>query len=192
MEKSSKCMKLKDYLMMQLDESNLELYITIQNMELLKYIAKKEKLDYKTLCKKYIQYEEKPKIHNFLRLDPVWQQVFKTPSQREYFKAFIEEGQGKDEYIQMLLQHIQLLYKEEPHIFNKEMSDCIRMPQDFDITYDLVFGRHSDGTGKWRCKKNKLKKKWLDNKTDGKYTDYEMIMFEHIMNLEKRKCGYIT
>ena len=40
MENSSKCMKLIDYLKMQLDESNLEMYITIQNMELLKYIAK--------------------------------------------------------------------------------------------------------------------------------------------------------
>ena len=36
-------------------KSNLELYIKIQNMELLKYIAKKEKLDYKDLCKKYLK-----------------------------------------------------------------------------------------------------------------------------------------
>jgi hypothetical protein len=192
MEKTSnpKIMKLKDYMRMQLEESNLERYITIQNMHLLEYIAKKEKLDYKTLCKKYIHYEEKPKIHNFLKLNPVWQKVFKTPSQREYFQAFIEDGQGKDEYIKMLLQHIQTLYKDYPPIFNKDMKDCIKSPQDFDITYDLIFGQHSDGTGKWRSKKNKLKKKWLGNE-DRTYTDYEMIMFDYIMKLEKTKCGYV-
>ena len=47
-------MLLKDYLKQNLEKSNLELYIKIQNMELLKYIAKKEKLDYKELCKKYL------------------------------------------------------------------------------------------------------------------------------------------
>ena len=48
-------MLLKEYLKQNLKESNLELYIKIQNMELLKYIAKKEKLDYKVLCKKYLK-----------------------------------------------------------------------------------------------------------------------------------------
>ena len=47
-------MLLKEYLKQELDKSNIELYIKIQNIELLKYIAKKEKLDYKELCKKYL------------------------------------------------------------------------------------------------------------------------------------------
>ena len=47
-------MLLKDYLKQELDKSNLPLYIMIQNMELLRYISKKEKLDFKMLCKKYL------------------------------------------------------------------------------------------------------------------------------------------
>jgi len=47
-------MKLKEYLKKNLEENDIELYIRIQKMELLKYIAKKEKLDFKELCKKYL------------------------------------------------------------------------------------------------------------------------------------------
>tara|TARA_Y100000389_G_C17357014_1_gene461677 strand:+ start:260 stop:412 length:153 start_codon:yes stop_codon:yes gene_type:complete len=50
-------MFLEEYLKKKFQENNinLELYIKIQNIELLKYIAKKEKLNYKDLCKKYIR-----------------------------------------------------------------------------------------------------------------------------------------
>lgn len=50
-------MFLEEYLKKRFQEKNinLELYVKIQNIELLKYIAKKEKLDYKELCKKYIR-----------------------------------------------------------------------------------------------------------------------------------------
>tara|TARA_B100001093_G_C26075692_1_gene696479 strand:+ start:33 stop:185 length:153 start_codon:yes stop_codon:yes gene_type:complete len=50
-------MFLEEYLKKKFQENNinLELYIKIQNVELLKYIAKKEKLNYKDLCKKYIR-----------------------------------------------------------------------------------------------------------------------------------------
>jgi hypothetical protein len=48
-------MLLEDYLKEKLSHINLSLYIKIQNMELIKYIAKKEKLDFKELCKKYIR-----------------------------------------------------------------------------------------------------------------------------------------
>ena len=47
-------MKLKEYLNKNISAEDLELYRKIQKYELLKYIAKKEKLDYKELCKKYI------------------------------------------------------------------------------------------------------------------------------------------
>ena len=48
-------MLLEEYLKKRLSHINLSLYIKIQNLELLKYIAKKEKIDYKELCKKYIK-----------------------------------------------------------------------------------------------------------------------------------------
>ena len=48
-------MFLEEYLKQRLSHINLDLYIKIQNLELLKYIAKKEKLDYKELYKKYIR-----------------------------------------------------------------------------------------------------------------------------------------
>ena len=50
-------MFLEEYLKKKFQKNNinLELYIKIQNIELLKYIAKKEKLNYKDLCKKYIR-----------------------------------------------------------------------------------------------------------------------------------------
>ena len=47
-------MKLKEYLKKNMTEEDLELYRKIQRYELLKYIAKKEKLDFKELCKKYL------------------------------------------------------------------------------------------------------------------------------------------
>ena len=47
-------MKLKEYLKKNISEEDLELYRKIQRYELLKYIAKKEKLDFKELCKKYL------------------------------------------------------------------------------------------------------------------------------------------
>ena len=49
-------MLLEEYLKQKFKENNINinLYIKIQNLELLKYISKKEKLDYKDLCKKYI------------------------------------------------------------------------------------------------------------------------------------------
>ena len=47
-------MFLEEYLKKRLSHINLSLYIKIQNLELLKYIAKKEKLDFKELCKKYL------------------------------------------------------------------------------------------------------------------------------------------
>ena len=48
-------MLIEDYLKQRLSHINLSLYIKIQNLELLKYISKKEKIDYKELCKKYIR-----------------------------------------------------------------------------------------------------------------------------------------
>ena len=48
-------MLLEDYLKEKLSHINLNSYIKIQNIELIKYIAKKEKLDFKELCKKYIR-----------------------------------------------------------------------------------------------------------------------------------------
>ena len=48
-------MLLKEYLKQNLKESDIELYLKIQKLELLKYIAKKEKLDFKDLCKKYLK-----------------------------------------------------------------------------------------------------------------------------------------
>ena len=48
-------MLLEEYLKKRLSHINIGLYIKIQNLELLKYIAKKEKIDYKELCKKYIK-----------------------------------------------------------------------------------------------------------------------------------------
>ena len=48
-------MFLEEYLKKRLSHINLDLYIKIQNLELLKYISKKEKIDYKDLCKKYIR-----------------------------------------------------------------------------------------------------------------------------------------
>ena len=48
-------MLLKEYLKQNLKESDIELYLKIQKLELLKYIAKKEKLDFKELCKKYLK-----------------------------------------------------------------------------------------------------------------------------------------
>jgi len=46
---------LEEYLKKRLSHINLDLYIKIQNLELLKYIGTKEKLDYKELYKKYIR-----------------------------------------------------------------------------------------------------------------------------------------
>ena len=48
-------MLLKEYLKQNLNESDIELYLKMQKLELLKYIAKKEKLDFKELCKKYLK-----------------------------------------------------------------------------------------------------------------------------------------
>ena len=48
-------MKLKEYLEQNLSVEDLELYMKIQRYELLKYIAKKENLDFKELCKKYLK-----------------------------------------------------------------------------------------------------------------------------------------
>ena len=50
-------MLLEEYLKQKFKEKNInvELYIKIQNLELLKYISKKEKIDYRELCKKYIR-----------------------------------------------------------------------------------------------------------------------------------------
>ena len=45
---------LEEYLKKRLSHINLDLYIKVQNLELLKYVAKKEKLDYKKLYKKYM------------------------------------------------------------------------------------------------------------------------------------------
>ena len=47
-------MFLKEYLKQNLKESDIELYMRMQKLELLRYIAKKEKLDFKELCKKYL------------------------------------------------------------------------------------------------------------------------------------------
>ena len=47
-------MKLKEYLEKNMSKEDLELYRKIQRYELLKYIAKKEGLDFKELCKKYL------------------------------------------------------------------------------------------------------------------------------------------
>jgi len=48
-------MFLEEYLKQRLSHINLDLYIKVQNLELLKYIAAKEKLDYKELYKKYVR-----------------------------------------------------------------------------------------------------------------------------------------
>ena len=48
-------MKLKEYLQQNLSVEDLELYMKIQRYELLKHIAKEEKLDFKELCKKYLK-----------------------------------------------------------------------------------------------------------------------------------------
>ena len=48
-------MFLEEYLKKRLSHINLDLYIKVQNLELLKYIAVKEKLDYKELYKKYVR-----------------------------------------------------------------------------------------------------------------------------------------
>ena len=48
-------MLLKEYLKQNLKESDIELYMKMQKLELLRYIAKKEKLDFKELCKKYLK-----------------------------------------------------------------------------------------------------------------------------------------
>ena len=48
-------MLIEEYFKQKLSHINISLYIKIQNLELLKYVAKKEKLDYKDLCKKYIR-----------------------------------------------------------------------------------------------------------------------------------------
>ena len=48
-------MKLKEYLEKNLSVEDLELYMKIQSYELLKHIAKKENLDFKELCKKYLK-----------------------------------------------------------------------------------------------------------------------------------------
>ena len=47
-------MKLKEYLKKNISEEDLELYRRIQRYELLKYISKKEGLNFKELCKKYL------------------------------------------------------------------------------------------------------------------------------------------
>lgn len=47
-------MKLLEYLEQNLSVEDLELYMRIQRYELLKHIAKKENLDFKELCKKYL------------------------------------------------------------------------------------------------------------------------------------------
>jgi len=48
-------MKIKEYLQKNISKEDLELYRKIQKYELLKYIAKKEKLDFNDLCKKYLK-----------------------------------------------------------------------------------------------------------------------------------------
>ncbi len=48
-------MKLLEYLEQNLSVEDLELYMRIQRYELLKHIAKKENLDFKELCKKYLK-----------------------------------------------------------------------------------------------------------------------------------------
>ena len=48
-------MKLEEYLEQNFPVEELELYMKIQRYELLKHIAKKEKLDFKELCKKYLK-----------------------------------------------------------------------------------------------------------------------------------------
>ena len=48
-------MLLKEYLKENLIKSDIELYMKMQKLELLRYISKKEKLDFKELCKKYLK-----------------------------------------------------------------------------------------------------------------------------------------
>ena len=50
-------MLLEEYLKQKFKENNINinLYIKMQNLELIKYMSKKEKIDFKEIFKKYIK-----------------------------------------------------------------------------------------------------------------------------------------
>ena len=182
-------MKLKEYLALALAPSDPELYLQIQRYELINHICRNEGLSNETrkdLMKKFITYTppEKSALEgNILYMDRVWKKLI-GEDKWEYFNT--EILMNGNEYQKIICCHIRKLYKDYPSIFvDIEPMDMPSKIQ-FNNTFDKVFGDYSDGSNKWRSKKAKLKKKYME-KTDGTYVDYELILFNYIISLEERK-----
>jgi hypothetical protein len=176
-------MSLKDYLQMQLASCNLELYVAIQQFELLRHICKCEGIDndgFKELCKKHIKYEEPAisKQGNIFYMEHIWGKIVK-PHNYEYFDETVLQSDSI--YYMALVDYVRQLYKDNPTLFSRSMKTPTH--DLFDLVWHKVFSPHADGSGKWRTKKSKLKKKY-EEKNDGSYTDYEMILFNYIVQLE--------
>ncbi len=179
-------MKLEDYLKYRFQQENINIkqYIAIQNLELLKFICKKEKCmdQYKDLCKKYIKIPEPETQIEYIPTISENSDLFdyiKLPN-KSYF-----DRQKHSIYIKIILDEIRNIFKNTPLIFSNIQPTNMPTENQFNHTFDLVFGNHYDGTNRWRSKKAKLKRKYTE-KTDGKYTDYELILFNYIISLHER------
>jgi len=97
----------------------------------------------------------------------------------------------EDNYNTILFNHIGEIYKDINSDIVKSMP--LKKTQDnFTRTYDNIFDKYTDGSVKWRVKKNDLKERYNKDEliSPNNRFDYQLIMFKYIIDLEERLKYY--
>ena len=97
----------------------------------------------------------------------------------------------EDNYNTILFNHIIQIYKD----INSDIVNSmpLKKSQDkFTRTYDNIFDKYTDGSVKWRVKKNDLKERYNKDEliSPNNRFDYQLIMFKYIIDLEERLKYY--
>jgi len=184
-------MKLEEYLKYRIEKAgiDLDLIIKIQNLELLKYVAKQEKLNHKDLCKKYIEphtpLKEREKINTQLEYKPLlnflFSPYFKSDRNRQdVIKRYLDNINNNEyKFIKIMLDYL-LVFKNET-INNNNME--VSQEDKFNLVFQTLFANKITNKNCLKVKKCRLKKKILNNDIVSKENDYEYIMFKHIMDI---------
>jgi len=186
-------MLLKDYLKQNLEKSNLELYIKIQNMELLKYIAKKEKLDYKELCKKYLHLQHVDPVKPQEDVDdpspaPTPCPLPKIPpTQQRYMPPDMPNFKGRQRITQQRLPQ-EWFDAEEKKL---QLGTQLYRTDIFGLDEGQFFKTVKDKTGKFILKKHKGEGLTLKKGSKGNYSNVKKFVDDNKEIIGDEKVKFI-
>lgn len=172
-------MKLEEYLKKKFEEHNIniELYVKEQNINLLNFIAKREKIeDKKNFIKKYLI---EPKIEDILN-KLFYEEIYNQWKQN----IILNYKNDPEDVIYILLEFIKIIFKNKTDIILDKEMDFQITPEEFEDIYKKVFMPHYNMENKSRMKQKKfrLKNKLCKGCVNKEKEDYEIILFKFIVN----------